>query len=103
MGALSQGTAGGLPGLTLRAWARVSSAGVLLKGVGVASVARPVTGIYTVNLSVPVAVDGTVRVLPLTQPVSTGECPIGSAATVSLYGSAGGATANGDFYVEIYE
>lgn len=100
---ISQGAGGGLPGLTLKAWARISTAGTLIKGVGVASVARPVTGVYTVNLSVPLATVGTVRVLPLTQPVATGECPIGSAATVTLYGSAGGSPANGDSYVEIYE
>lgn len=51
MGALSQGAAGGLPGLTLKAWAQVKTDGTLVKGSGVASVTKGVTGAYTVTLS----------------------------------------------------
>lgn len=100
---ISQGFGGGLPGLTLKAWARVTSAGVLVKGAGIASVTRPVTGIYSVTLSTAVAVVGTGRVLPLGQPVATCDLPVGSVATISLFSSAGGSPANGDFYVEFYE
>ncbi len=100
---ISSGFGGGLPGLTLKAWARVTAAGVLVKSAGVASVTRPVTGIYSVTLANAVSVVASGKVLPLGQPVATCDLPIGSVATVSLFSSAGGSPANGDFYVEFYE
>ncbi len=42
-------TTGALPGLTLKAWARVTSAGVLISGFNIASVVRTAAGSYTVT------------------------------------------------------
>lgn len=50
--ALSQGVTGGVPGVSLKAWALVTSAGVLVKGFNVSNVAKASTGTYTVTFSV---------------------------------------------------
>lgn len=52
---ISQGSAGGLPGVNLKAWAYVTAAGVLVRGFNVASVAKGVVGGYTVNFAAPMA------------------------------------------------
>lgn len=49
---VSQGSGGYMPGMTLRAWAVVSAAGVLIKGSpNVASAANLSAGKYTITLS----------------------------------------------------
>lgn len=48
---VSQGSGGYMPGMTLRAWALVNSAGALVKGYGVASVTRTGAGTYKLTLS----------------------------------------------------
>lgn len=47
MGGLSQGSAGGIPGLNLKAWAYVKADGTLIRGMNVASVVKGGTGNYT--------------------------------------------------------
>lgn len=49
---VSQGLHGGyMPGMTLRAWALVDSAGNLVKGNGISAAIRVATGSYKVTLS----------------------------------------------------
>lgn len=52
---VSSGSAGGLPGLTLKAWALVTAAGGLVKGQNVTSVARGGVGTYTINFTAAMA------------------------------------------------
>ena len=56
MGASSASYSGGsMPGLTLRAWALVSSAGALIKGFNVSAAARNSIGNYTITLTAAMA------------------------------------------------
>lgn len=48
---VSQGSGGYMPGMTLRAWALVTAAGVLVKSYGVASVTKTGTGTYKLTMS----------------------------------------------------
>lgn len=48
---VSQGSAGGIPGLNLKAWAYIKADGTLVRGFNVASVARTAQGNYTVNFT----------------------------------------------------
>lgn len=101
---ISTGAGGGLPGLSLKAWARVNAAGVLIKGVGIASVTRPATGQYAVTLSSAVVVEGTLRVLSLEAPFARGAVAAGATGAVVYTLAADGITLlNGAFFVEVYE
>lgn len=53
---VSQGSAGGLPGMNLKAWALVDGAtGNLIKGMNVSATSRPVAGNITLTLAVALA------------------------------------------------
>lgn len=54
---ISQGSAGGVPGLALKAWALVKSDGTLLKGLGVSASSRTAAGIYSLTFSNPTGSD----------------------------------------------
>ncbi len=43
------------PGLQLKAWARITAAGALVKGLNVASITKGAAGVYTVNFSAAMA------------------------------------------------
>lgn len=48
---VSQGSAGGLSGMSLKAWAYVTAAGGLVRGFNVASVAKGAVGAYTISFT----------------------------------------------------
>lgn len=48
---VSQGSAGGIPGLNLKAWAYVKADGTLIRGLNVASFTRTGVGAYTVTFT----------------------------------------------------
>lgn len=52
---VSQGSAGGIPGLNLKAWAYVTAAGALIRGFNVTSVAKGGAGAYTINFTAAMA------------------------------------------------
>ena len=52
---VSQGSAGGLPGMNLKAWALIDAGGALIKSMGVASAAKLATGEYRITFSAPMA------------------------------------------------
>ncbi len=102
--ALTAGSAGGIPGLRLRAWALVSSAGVLQKGDGVASVLKGGAGVYTITMT---------GVAPATAPVldcrsrssffgCSGSASVSISQTINTQNAAGVAT-DAAFYVAVYE
>lgn len=47
----SRSTNGALPGLALKAWARIAANGTLIRGSNVTSVTKGATGIYTLNFT----------------------------------------------------
>lgn len=51
MGGVSQGSAGGIPGLNLKAWAYVKADGTLIRGFNIATVVKGGTGNYTFTFS----------------------------------------------------
>lgn len=101
---VSQGSAGGLPGLNLKAWAQVSAAGVLLRGVGVAAAGRSDAGSYTLTLSA-AASSRAVCKFTMTpgNAIPTGSASGGmvSVATYSL--AAPGSSVDCGFFVEVYD
>lgn len=52
---VTSGSAGGLPGLNLKAWAYIKADGTLLKGFNIASTSRGGVGNYTVNFTAAMA------------------------------------------------
>lgn len=52
---VSQGSAGGIPGLNLKAWAYVKADGTLIRGLNVASVVKGGTGNYTFTFTAAMA------------------------------------------------
>lgn len=101
---VSQGSAGGLPGLTLKAWAQVSSAGVLLRGSGVSAASKSGTGAYALTLNVAVSSAAVCKIN--TTPgsaIATGSAS-GLSASVSTYSWASpGASVDCGFFVEVYD
>ena len=83
MGSLSQGFGGvGIPGATLKAWARVSSAGALIAGFNVASAARSATGSYTITFTSAMA--GTGYMVKFSPSSSAGtDAPVGKLGAAS--------------------
>lgn len=61
---ISSGSAGGLPGLNLKAYAYITSAGALVRGLNIASVTRTGVGLYDVVFTTPMS--GTSYVVRLT-------------------------------------
>lgn len=98
---VSQGSAGGLPGLNLKAWAQVSSAGVLRRGFNVASVTQPSTGNYSLVLIDPVGVKPVVKVTQGFVGHFSGSGG-GSNVGVACF-SLAGAAQSVDFYAEVYD
>lgn len=104
--AVSQGSASGIAGLTLRGWAMVSSAGVLRRGSGVVSSSRGGAGLYTVNLSQATTVPAVAQVLF----AGGGDVPprvncggVTGTAQPCTFLDAGGNGQDRDFYVAFYE
>lgn len=52
---VSQGSAGGIPGLNLKAWAYVKADGTLIRGLNIASVVKGSTGNYTFTFTAALA------------------------------------------------
>ena len=52
---VSQGGAGGIPGLNLKAYAYITSAGVLVRGLNITSVTRTGPGLYEIVFTVPMS------------------------------------------------
>lgn len=75
MGAVSQGSAGGIPGLNLKAWAFVRADGTLIRGMNIASVAKGVAGTYTANFTAAMA--GTDYVVRFTGAIMNGPQTLG--------------------------
>lgn len=48
---ITSGSAGGIPGLNLKAWAYVKADGTLIRGFNVASFSRTGTGAYTITFT----------------------------------------------------
>lgn len=48
---VSQGTAGGIPGLNLKAWAYIKADGTLIRGFNIASSSKTSTGNYTITFT----------------------------------------------------
>jgi hypothetical protein len=99
---LSAGPAGGLPGMSLKAWGLVNTnTGTVVKGFNVASVAGS-----NVTFSAPMAsTNYAVRVLSmLNQAVVTAGVPSSaSVVTVGAYAVATGTPQTGLMYFEVYE
>lgn len=55
MGALSQGSAGGLTGMNLKAWVLMTPAGAIVKAFNVSTVVRQAAGYYDVTFATPMA------------------------------------------------
>ena len=102
---------GALPGLTLKAWARVTSGGVLVSGFNIASASRSAAGQYTVNFTAAMATatyitrvtaafgdPATWTAADVVQRVNTK-----AVGSVQLRISASGAYADADFFLEVYE
>ena len=111
MGMSSGSFNGALPGLTLKAWARVTNAGVLVSGFNIASTSRAAAGQYTVNFTAAMATNtyitrvtaafgdpGTWTAADVTQRVNAK-----AVGSVQLRLSASGAYADTDFFLEVYE
>lgn len=100
---VSQGSAGGLPGLNLKAWAQVSNAGVLLRGFGVTSASRVAAGSYQINLQTPLVGRGVMRVTAEHSGYfSLAFLSSQSIVSVSTNNAAGAAT-DAYFYIEVYD
>lgn len=99
---VSQGSAGGLPGMNLKAWGLVNTASnTVIKGMNVASVSGA-----NVTLTTPMAsVNYVVRVIPmLNQPVIPGGSPSTvSVALVNAFAASTGTPQTGLMYFEVYE
>ena len=100
-----------LPGLTLKAWARVTSAGVLISGMNIASTSRAGAGQYTVNFTTAMATatyitrvtaafgdPGAWAAADVVQRINTK-----AVGSVQVRLSANGAYADADFFIEVYE
>ena len=101
---VSQGSAGGLPGLNLKAWAQVSSAGVLLRGFNVSAASRTAAGNYSLTLEN--AVGEAVCVCNVLRSSSlVGLVAVGSASgvTAQVVTGANGTGADAPFYVQVYD
>ena len=90
-----------MPGLTLKAWARVKADGTLVRGAGVTSVVANQPGLYTVTLAAALAGVGTVRLLAGGYSLLTAAA--GTTALGVQFPAQGGGYTPTDFYVEIYE
>ena len=100
--ALSQGAAGGLPGMELRAWGRVSSTGVLVKGSGISSVVREsASGAYQIELGASVGPSVVVTVAYMGAAVAATISASGVNVNLVPIGVAG-AVVQTDFYFEVY-
>ena len=106
---VSQGSAGGIPGMNLRAWAWVKSDGTLLRGSGCTVTKIPVAGAYALTLIAPLAAAyALVRVscVASTTGGAIGRGGGGAATTtylpISIFNDAGVAT-DLAFFAEVYE
>lgn len=78
----SIGSGGGIPGLTLRAWALIQGGtSNLLKGYNVSSVALGAAGIYTLNIQTAMP---DANVIPVLQCADKGGAPKGQQPTIYL-------------------
>ena len=111
MGASAGSFNGALPGLSLKAWAQVTSAGVLVRGSNVTSITKGGAGIYTITFTAAMGATTYVwRVTPSLRLVGALSVPphaVANAAptTAALQLAVGynGANLDSDFFVEIYE
>lgn len=95
-------------GLTLKAWAHVSSAGTLLKSMNVTSITKGTAGIYTVNFTAAMATSTYMAKLQQTSPngqaagdvVGFGAKAVGSLVTKTWVA---GGLSDSDHYVEVWE
>lgn len=103
---ISQGSAGGhMPGLSLRAWALVTAAGVLVKGMNAAS-ATTAAGTYTLTIQ-----DGnaspnsivTVRPMSVSNPANGWVTGIAGAVLTYKTQTVGGTAANTIHHIEVWE
>lgn len=91
---ISTGSAGGIPGLNLKAWAYITAAGALIRGYNVASTSKGATGTYTVNFTV--AMSSADYVARCTPGVATGATTQAAAlVTATTAAATVRATANG--------
>lgn len=98
---VSQGSAGGLPGLNLKAWAQVSAAGALLRGFNVSGVNKPSAGQYGLTLTAAVGSAAVVKVTPGFVGYVSGA---GGGANISVTSyNLSQAAQDVAFYVEVYD
>ncbi|GKT19561.1 hypothetical protein AVHY2522_22935 [Acidovorax sp. SUPP2522] len=106
---VTAGTGGGVPNMTLKAWAYVTSAGALVRGFNVASASRAGLGAYQVNFSAAMATAEYVGRVVVVSSASSGVIATvvtngtGSCKVFPSSGGGGGGGADSAFYVEIYE
>lgn len=105
---VSQGSAGGIPGMNLRAWAWVKSDGTLLRGSG-CTVSKGAAGLYTLTLTAPLAAaSALVRVSCVASNNGGvigrggGGATSATAIQVSIFNDAAAAT-DLAFFAEVYE
>lgn len=99
---VSQGSAGGLPGLNLKAWAHVNNSGVLLRGFNVAGASRVAVGEYQITLSNPVSVRPVCK-LAAERPGYFSIAVMSSATVVSVSTSNVSVSTDAGFYIEVYD
>jgi hypothetical protein len=98
--ALSQGTAGGLPGMELLAWGRMSATGVLTKGAGVVSASLS-GSTYQLVLEKSVGATGVVTVAYMGLVATHNIGASGVNISISPF-STGNNPTQTDFYFEVY-